>query len=175
MKNKKLQKMVLTSLFMAMVTVSTMSITIPTPGQGYIHLGDTLVYLSGIFLGPLYGVIAAGIGSMFADIFVGYASWALPTLIIKSLDALAFGIIFKNAILDSNNKNRNIIKFVIALSIGGSIMVGGYLITGTIFYGFPGAVTSIVPNIIQSIGGGIIAYPIFIALSKVNKMKEFEK
>ena len=84
----KLVKLVFTSLFAALVCVSTMMIKIPTSTNGYVHLGDAMVLLSGFLLGPLYGVIAAAIGSMFADVFGSYFIYAPATFIIKGMTAL---------------------------------------------------------------------------------------
>ena len=86
MKNTK--KLVIGALMAALTCIATMIIKIPTPTLGYIHLGDGLVLLCGIVLGPLGGALSAGIGSMFADIFSGYASWAPATLKSKRLPLL---------------------------------------------------------------------------------------
>ena len=73
------QKLVLTALFAALTCVATMIIRIPTPGTGgYIHPGDALVILSGIILGPLYGFLAAGLGSCLSDFLGGYFSTFPP-------------------------------------------------------------------------------------------------
>lgn len=93
--SNQLQKIVLTGLMMALVTLSTSVIKIPTT-NGYIHLGDGFVFLSAIILGPFYGAFAAGVGSMMADILGGYAQWALPTLVIKALMALLVGLIARH-------------------------------------------------------------------------------
>ena len=69
---KKTKKMILTALMAAFTCIATMIIKIPTPTLGYIHLGDGLVLLCGFMLGPAPGALAAGTGSMFADIFSGY-------------------------------------------------------------------------------------------------------
>ncbi len=93
--SNQLKKIVLTGLMMALVTLSTSVIKIPTV-NGYIHLGDGFVFLSAIILGPFYGAFAAGVGSMMADILGGYAQWALPTLVIKALMALLVGLIARH-------------------------------------------------------------------------------
>lgn len=90
----QLKKLVITGLMMALVTLATSFIKVPTT-NGYIHLGDGFIFLSAIVLGPFYGAFAAGVGSMFADILGGYAQWALPTLIIKSAMALLMGLIIR--------------------------------------------------------------------------------
>ena len=71
MKSKKTRTIILAALLAALTTVATMIIRIPTPTLGYIHLGDGLVLLCGILLGPGLGAVAAGIGSMLADLFGG--------------------------------------------------------------------------------------------------------
>ena len=56
------------------------TISVPSPVSGYVNLGDCGVLLSAWVLGPWYGGAAAGIGSMLADIFSGYAHYAPGTL-----------------------------------------------------------------------------------------------
>ena len=71
--NTNLKKIVMAALFAALACVATMSIRIPTPGtNGYIHPGDAIVILSGVVLGPVWGLLAAGIGSAMADLLGGY-------------------------------------------------------------------------------------------------------
>lgn len=47
MKNASLRKIIFAALMAALTTVATMIIRIPTPTQGYIHLGDGMVLLCG--------------------------------------------------------------------------------------------------------------------------------
>lgn len=93
MVNKSLKKIVYSGLMIALVFVATFSIRIPVPfTQGYIHAGDSMIFISAILLGSDVGFIAGGIGSAMADIAGGYAIWALPTLIIKSIMGGLVGI-----------------------------------------------------------------------------------
>ncbi|NLY19087.1 MAG: ECF transporter S component [Clostridiaceae bacterium] len=89
-----LRKIILTGLMITLVFIATSIIKIPTT-NGYIHLGDGFVFISAYLLGPFYGAIAAGVGSMLADLLSPYAQWALPTFIIKSLMALIMGLIIR--------------------------------------------------------------------------------
>ena len=68
MTGKNIRKLVLAALLAALTAVATMIIRIPTPTQGYIHLGDGMVLICGILLGPGLGALADGIGSMMADL-----------------------------------------------------------------------------------------------------------
>ena len=82
MTDMKLRKLVLAALFAALCTVMTMVIQVPSPMQGYVNLGDCFVLLSGWLLGPWWGAAAGGIGSMLADLLLGYGHYAPGTLII---------------------------------------------------------------------------------------------
>lgn len=74
------------SLTIALVLVSTFAIKIPIPfTQGYIHPGDSMIFIAAILFGWRFGALAGGIGSAMADLLGGYAHWALPTLFIKSI------------------------------------------------------------------------------------------
>ena len=73
MKDTRIKTLVFAALLAALVCVATMVIQIPSPANGYVNLGDCFVLLSGWLLGPLHGAAAAGIGSMMADLFLGYA------------------------------------------------------------------------------------------------------
>ena len=61
------RSLVLSSMFAALVCVATMVIKVPSPLNGYVNLGDSLVLLAGWLLPPAYGFMAAGIGSAMAD------------------------------------------------------------------------------------------------------------
>ncbi|MCR5054962.1 MAG: ECF transporter S component, partial [Lachnospiraceae bacterium] len=70
--DKKIKTIALTGLLTACVVVGTMIVKIPIPATGgYIHPGDGVVLLCGLLLGPIYGPLAAGLGSMLADLFSG--------------------------------------------------------------------------------------------------------
>lgn len=94
MKNEKLYKIIVAAMMAALTCVATMIIRIPTSTQGYLNLGDVIVLMSGWILGPIYGVAAAGIGSMLADVLSSYMLYAPGTLIIKAVTALIASALF---------------------------------------------------------------------------------
>ena len=97
MTSKNLVKLVTAALMAALSCVATflLPIQIPYGNGGYIHPGDAFVLLSGIILGPVYGGLAAGIGSMLADLIVGAPQYAIATLIIKALAAIIASITYQ--------------------------------------------------------------------------------
>ena len=96
MEKDKTSKVVLTALMMCLIILATMLIKIPIPfTQGYVHLGDAMIFLSVLILGWKYGIVAAGVGSMLGDIIGGAAAWAPWTLVIKGGMALIMGACLK--------------------------------------------------------------------------------
>ena len=82
----KTLKLVISALMASMACVATMVIKIPIPATGgYINLGDSIVLLASVALGPVYGGLAAGLGSALADLLGGYVAFAPATFIIKAL------------------------------------------------------------------------------------------
>ena len=71
MKNDRLKSMIVVGLMAALVFIFTyIRIDIPTPlGKTMIHLGNVMCLLAALLFGPLKGGLAAGIGSMFFDMF----------------------------------------------------------------------------------------------------------
>ena len=120
-------KIIMTGLMMALVTIATMIFVIPVPfTNGYIHLGDSMIFLSVFILGYKYGAIAAGVGSALADIFVGYANWAPWTLCIKGMMALLMGL----AIEKSMNNKRNLV--IISLVTAGLWALFNFVVNAVI-------------------------------------------
>ena len=88
MQNFSVKKLTFTGLMAALICVLTMFPHIPIPaGSGYIHLGDGMILLAAMVVGPL-AIPAAAIGSALADLFSGYALYAPATAVIKGLVAL---------------------------------------------------------------------------------------
>ena len=80
--------LVLTGVMAALVMAATSFFKIPVPAtNGYVHLGDALIFLSVLVLGRRNGTIAAASGSALADLLGGYAHWAPWTFVIKGLMA----------------------------------------------------------------------------------------
>ena len=167
--NNTLKKLILAALFAALSCVATMSIRIPTPGTGgYIHPGDAIVILSGVILGPVWGFLAGGIGSALSDLIGGYFIYVPITFVIKSLVALAAGLLYQK--VGKNQKSR-----YIAVILGGVadiiLVAGGYFVCEFFIYG-AGSAASIPANIIQGVGGLVIScilYPILISIPNVRQ------
>ncbi|NLY70675.1 MAG: ECF transporter S component [Clostridiales bacterium] len=110
----KTNRIILTGLMLAITTIATMVIAIPVPfTSGYIHLGDSMIFLSVLLLGWRYGAIAAGVGSALADLFLGYVHWLPWTLGIKAIMAILMGIVIEKCV--GNKRNTLIASLVTAV------------------------------------------------------------
>ena len=156
MKNNKVFKICLTGLFAAIIAVFTAFVKIPTGiNSGYLHFGDSVVYLSGCILGP-FGLISSAIGGALADVLAGAAVWALPTAIIKALNCVPFIVamkMYRNKKGESKNVN---VYTLVATVISAVITIGGYYIAEGLMYSFPSALASVPFSIVQAIGSAII-------------------
>ena len=149
--NKNTKKLTMSALFAALTCVATF-ISIPSI-NGYIHIGDALVIITGILLGPVHGGLAAGIGSALTDLIKGYAVYVPATFIIKGLIAIVCYFIYHKA----TSKIKNIyIKTIIAGIFGACIMVVGYFGYEFVLYG-KGAIAGIFGNMIQGISGIVLS------------------
>ncbi len=132
----------ITAMFAALITVTTAFIKIPSP-LGYSHAGDSVIYLAASILPGPYGIIAASIGGALADIISGYAHWALPTAIIKALNAVPFVIC--GIILKKYKKGEKIISLpnLLMLIPTTIVTVGGYFIANGLMYTWPEAMAEL--------------------------------
>ncbi len=162
MKQKNLQILAISALLAAIICVATFVVKIPSPAtNGYFNLGDCFVLLSGWLLGPVYGALAAGLGSALADILSGYAQYAPATFIIKALMAVAAYFVVK-----ALNK-----KPLIGRILGGIaaevIMVLGYFGYEAVILGYGiAAAGSIFSNVMQGIVGIVAGVAVTTAIQK---------
>ena len=144
--------MVMTALFAALGYVATRILQIPTPSGGYVNLGDTVVILGAYLLGPVYGAAAGGLGSMLADLLLGYASYAPGTLIIKGAMGLCAGLLF--GALRDKTRAASLVSGI----LGEVIMVLGYFAYESTLLGYGlAAAASIGANCIQGLGGLVVS------------------
>lgn len=163
MKNNT-KKLVMTALLAALTCVATLIIRIPSPLHGYINLGDCIVLVSGWLLGPVYGLLAAGIGSALADVFAGYFVYAPATFAIKALMAVAAYFIFKALSKSKLSKAGYIISGIVAELI----MIGGYFVFEGFLYGFGAVLVNIPPNAVQGVAGIIVGSLLIAVIRKTH-------
>ena len=146
------RQLVFAAMLAALTCVATMIIKVPSPLKGYLNLGDCVVLFIGWMLSPVYGFVAAGLGSALADLFSGYITYAPATFIIKGVMAvIAFGG-FKLLHNVAGNLPARIISGVVAEIF----MVAGYFVFEGFLYGFIPSIVNIPANGVQGAAGLIL-------------------
>ncbi|HHY78838.1 MAG TPA: ECF transporter S component [Thermoanaerobacter sp.] len=165
MEQNNVKKIVYGAFMMALVTIGTMVIQIPTPAtKGYINVGDSFIFLSSALFGPAMGFVTGGIGSALADLLSGYAYWSPWTFIIKGIEGLIVGLMYKKY-------TKEYLK-VVSLIIGALWMVLGYYIAGGIMYGFKASLVDVPSNLVQGFASIIIGY---ILIRLISQLELFNK
>ena len=164
--NKQVKYLTSTALLAALITVFTAYIGhVPVGANGgYIHFGDSLIYLAAALLPAPYAFAAGAIGGGLADLLTA-PMWAPATIIIKMLITIPFTSKGKKIVT-----LRNVIATVIAFLISGT----GYYIAEAILFGTKTAFfMSLSGSLIQS-GGSAVFFVIFgLMLDKLGFKSKF--
>ncbi|MBW7573869.1 TIGR04002 family protein [Caproiciproducens faecalis] len=162
---------VMTALFAAMIFVVTAYVLhIPTPATGgYIHLGDSILYLAASILPTPLAIAAGGIGEAMSDALTGSAAYALPTFLIKSAMVLCFSAAGKTIL-----HKRNATAAVAA----GMICIAGYYLTEVFFlHSFVSPLAEIPANLVQAGASAAAYFLLGNALDRINiknRIRAFE-
>ena len=159
----KVKKLTLSAVFAAIILVVTAYVPhIPIPGTtGYVHLGDTFIYLAACFLPTPYAIAAASIGAGLADTLVGAYLYIIPTILIKALMAAWF--------CDTGTKilsARNCFGTIMAAVI----LVGGYYLAAVLIVGnFVSPIAATMPwNAIQALVNTVLFFVLGALMDKMH-------
>ncbi|MBR3397156.1 MAG: ECF transporter S component [Lachnospiraceae bacterium] len=130
--SRKADSAALIGLCIALVFVSTRVLQVPIP-LGYAHLGNAMILLTAVFLGPKAGALAGGLGSALADL-TSFPVWTVPTLIIKTLMGWLCGRIAWSGKIQGNIRLSSPSVFF-GTAIATMEMIAGYVIGGSVLYG----------------------------------------
>lgn len=159
------------ALFAALCCVSTLWLSVPLPASGYFNTGDVFVLLSGWCLGPVYGGIAAAVGSALADIIVGYGVYAPATFIIKGLDAIVAYFAWSALRTVIKTKNSDFISRILSAFLGELCMVAGYfLFDGILALSLTAALPNLLGNALQGVCCLVCAVLLISFLQKSKKV-----
>lgn len=159
--HQRITYMTTTALFAALICVTTAYIFhIPFGANGgYVHIGDSLIYLAAALLPAPYAMAAGAIGGAFADLLTAPV-WAPATLIIKMLITLPL----------TSKKDKIIgVHNVIGVILAGVISFIGYYIADIVLFGTWGAlIPSIIGSLAQSGGSAVIFVLFGLSLDRMN-------
>ena len=173
MKHTQIKQMVLAALYAALICVMTLAVQIPIPStDGYINMGDCFCLLAAWTMPPLWGIAAAGIGSMLADL-IAYPVYVPATLIIKAgLAALAV-LIYRAMLRNRTESNRwRLAACVVSGIVAELFMVAGYFFFNALIRGKGWAAAPSIPgNLIQGAFGIIAATAVLQLLLRNPKLR----
>lgn len=118
------------AVFTALVCAVTMIFSIYVPGtKGFFNVGESMVFLSALLFGSFVGAFAGGVGSMLADLLLGYPHYAPATLIIKACEGAVVGALKKRNPKFSSRLHWKFFTLVLGA-------VAGFLLgwVGTVYY-----------------------------------------
>lgn len=177
MKKNSVKKLVLNSLMIALVFLATYFTRIPTPlPGGYFNLGDSVVILAAVFLGPVAGMAAGAIGSCLADLAAAAFIFAPVTFIVKGLEGLVAGLLVTVS-LKRKTAGQNLfsVGMVVSVMAGIIIMIAGYFVAEAFMLGFFGegfgltaAIAELLPNLIQGGLSAVLSYILITLLARMN-------
>lgn len=173
----KTNTIVMTAMMMCLILITTYTFKIPTPFQGYVHLGDAMIFLAVLVVGKKNGAVAAAFGSALADLMGGYVAFAPWTFVIKGLMALVMGLFIDHMV----KREKKTIKVagvplieIIGMIIAGIVMVLGYGVADAVLAGnIMTGILSMPANCGQFAAGVIIASILAAALYKTPARKYF--
>lgn len=154
----------LTAVMIALVAVVTRLLVFPV-GQGFFNFSDTAVYFVAFTFGPWIGFLAGGIGAALADLSLGYAAFAPLTFLAHGLQGLLAGWLVRKG------KGSPVQRMIIAWVAGTLAMTGVYFLGeyfgASLGWGGPAqAVTELPFNLLQNVGGAIIAIPLSLLVRR---------
>ncbi|MBQ7138241.1 MAG: ECF transporter S component [Clostridia bacterium] len=152
------RKLTMTGVMAALIAALTIFPHIPNMAGGYVHLGDGLIMLGVMLLGPL-SIPAAAIGSMIADLLT-YPPYAVATLIVKGLMALVAHLIYRRG-----NRRSMLPAFILSELT----MVAGYFVYEIFLLGIGGAIADIPGNLIQGAAGVAIGYALSAIVPRLER------
>lgn len=169
-------KVVLTAMMACLIMVAILFIRVPIPfTQGYVHLGDAMIFLAVLVLGWKYGALAAAIGGMLGDVVGGFAMWAPWTFAIKGIMALILGlVIYIFSGKKGENERKSIAVKIAGMVLAGIFMVAAYYVAEGIMYGnWVTPLLGVPWNIGQFAVGMVIALVIAEILCKTSAKQYF--
>ena len=120
------------AIFTAFVCVATIIFSMYVPStEGFFNIGESMVFLSALLFGPYVGAFSGGVGSMLADLILGYPHYAPATLIIKGCEGFIVGFLSRHNPSLSSRVQWKIFTVLLGIIIGGLLAtVGSIYYTG---------------------------------------------
>lgn len=164
--NRQIKQLTTAGIMAALITIMTAYVCHVPVGinGGYIHFGDSLIYLAATLLPAPYALAAAAIGGGMADLLTS-PMWVPATVVIKMLLVLPFGRKSGKIITP-----RNVFATVLGYLISG---IGYFLAEYLLFGTWTAFLVSMGQSLIQSLGSGVFFVVLGLAFDKAGIKQRF--
>ena len=152
------------SILIALTVIMTMVVSIPiVGGNGYVNLGDMVIFLAALMLGKKSAFLVGGLGSFLADLLLGFGIYAPASFVIKGLEGFIAGYLIEKKLSGRYP--------ILATIVAGLWMAFGYYIFEIFLYGSKGALASVPANLAQGVLGALASIILYTALKRTKLFK----
>lgn len=127
-RNKQLLNAILTALFAAIIYIGISVLRIPLPaivGRPFIHFGNPLMVIVILFLGGVWGGVAAAVGLGGFDILNGYAATSWLTV----LEVIVMAIVVSAIMRAFKHDDRLSHIIIVGIAAGITKLITSFLVT----------------------------------------------
>jgi len=129
----------------ALTAILTGIAFVPSPTGGFTHIGDTIVFIAALLFGSKVGAITGIVGSVAADLWVGYPRWFV-SIPAHGLEGLIAGL----------GRRRSVPIQIVSCVIGGVVMASVYFYVNIFIKGWALAIISYARDTLGQAGVSII-------------------
>ena len=134
--NKLIFNIVLIAIFAALEFVLTAFVAIPIGLGGYLNFSDFFVFILASLFNPIIGGLVGGIAASLSDIYLGYMFFAPFTFVIKFLEGLLAGYLYRFIFKKSTKYGFLYLKGILSFEIGAILMATLYMIPDYVSFVF---------------------------------------
>ena len=113
-----------TAIFTAFVFVTTFSFAVQTSTGGYFDVGEIMVYITALVMGPYVGAFAGGVGSAMSDALLA-PQYAPGTLVIKAVEGFIVGYLSRRGLGGLPSKAQGRTGAGLGLAVGAIVLAIG--------------------------------------------------
>lgn len=159
---------VYTALMTALVTAATLVLGFRT-GDFFFNCGDAVIFVTAALFGPVPAMIAGGFGGFFADL-ASYPATMFFTLGIKAAEGLVCGLLmlpFRRC-----RALARIPAEIAVMALSGALMMTGYFICNSFFYGTPASALAALPADAVQASVSVVAASLLLYAARLEKLKD---
>jgi len=129
----------------ALTAIFTGIAFVPSPTGGFTHIGDTIIFIASLLFGSKVGMLTGMVGSVAADLWVGYPRWFV-SIPAHGLEGLIAGL----------GRRRSVPIQIVSCVIGGIVMASVYFYVNIFIKGWALAIMSYARDLLGQAGVSII-------------------